>query len=217
MCKKKIHWLHRSWIIRWVFVLDSSVDAIALETHSTATMLCIQCFHTYWITNANRIIRLSEVLILICWMHTHIAHTTHAYMFHSFNFPFQLNAIQCLSFLWCACAFVLCYKSKPCFTSSFFFRLNLFVTFFSSFVCSFYVCTSCIHAISRDSHWYRNTLVAMMYAMGFSVFFLFILSFFYLKNILSPWLLCLLRSLSPLIALNDIYLSVFVYFSLHRH
>lgn len=92
----------------------------------------------------------------------------------------------------------------------FFSLLILFVTFF---ICSLYVCTTCIHAISRDSHWYRNTHThtgSMMYETGFSVFFFHSLSLLS-ENILSPWLLRLPRSLSFLVESNYVYLSVFIY------
>lgn len=181
-----------------------------------------QCFNIiYWITNANRIIRLSEVLILICWMHSAHAYVCFILFFSHFlytstciSIPIECDSVSEFSMVRVGCAT----KVNHVLLRRFFLLLNLFVTFF---ICSFYVCTSCIHAISRDSHWYRNTHThahtgSMKYALGFSVFFLFILSFFWSEHILSPRLLRLPRLLSSSVELNDIYLSVFIYSSLHQ-
>lgn len=95
------------------------------------------------------------------------------------------------------------------------------------FICSFCICTTCIRAISRDSHWYKKHTYThihtrtglMVYEIGFSVSFfchsLLYSSFSHLKTSYHlDCFVCLDRC--RLSYTYHIYLSVFVYFSLHQ-
>lgn len=74
-------------------------------------------------------------------------------------------------------------------------------------ICSFCICTSCIRAISRDSHWYKRKKHTGLDGVwdGFFrvfrwVFFILSLSLFLSsEDILSSWLFRLFSSLSSLI------------------